>query len=328
MEEFKGFLVQEKNGKMLRSVESLPAVFLPDNDLLIKVSYSALNYKDALSASGHRGITKKFPHIPGIDAVGEIVKAKGKWRVGQKVIVTSYDLGMNTSGGFGEYISVPQDWPVLLPEGMSEKEAMIYGTSGFTAALALFQMEKMGQSPEYGRVLVTGATGAVGTAAIALLRKAGYAPVASTGKSQATGDLVQLGAVEIISREAVNDDSNKPFLSPKWGGAIDTVGGNTLATILKEAKANANIAVCGLVSSADFSTTVYPFIIKGNNLLGVETATCPREVREEIWKRLASTWAFELPNKMIREVSLDGLNAEIEKMLEGKSYGKVILKHR
>ncbi len=328
MEKFKALLITENEGKFEKTVTEVASSHLPDNEVRVEVHYAALNYKDALSASGHKGITRKFPHIPGIDAAGVVVSSKSpKWKEGDAVIVTSYDLGMNTSGGFGRYISVPAEWPVALPEGMTLKEAMVYGTSGFTAALALHQMEQMGQHPDMGEILVTGATGAVGTAAIALLAKAGYKSIASTGKVQAHDDLRSLGANQIIDREAVNDTSSKPFLSPQWSGAIDTIGGNTLATILKATRQNANVAVCGLVASPEFSTTVYPFIIKGNNLLGVESATCPRTVRETLWERLANSWRFSLPEHMVREVGLDGLPSEMDKMLAGESYGKVIVKH-
>ncbi|TXC85151.1 YhdH/YhfP family quinone oxidoreductase [Luteibaculum oceani] len=326
---YQALVVDEIDGTFVKTIKTLNRKNLPDNEVLIKVEYSALNYKDALSASGHKGITRNFPHTPGIDAAGEVIESKSDlWKAGDKVIVTSYDFGMNTAGGFGELISVPAEWPVRLPSGWTTRDAMIMGTSGFTAALALYKMEENRQHPDMGPILVTGATGALGTASIALLKKAGYNVIASSGKESAYGDLEVLGADEIISREAVDDQSNKPFLSPKWAGAIDSVGGNTLTTILKAAMANANVAVCGLVASPEFSATVYPFIIKGNNLLGIETATCPRWVREKLWENLSGKWNFSLPQHMIREVGLDQLETEIERMLSGKSFGRVILKHQ
>lgn len=328
MSSYKAFYIEEKDGAFTRRVADLQIADLPQDQVLIRVSYSALNYKDALSSSGHKGITRKFPHTPGIDAVGVVEKSSDeRWKKGDKVIVTSYDLGMNTPGGFGQYISIPADWPVALPEGMSEREAMIFGTSAFTAALALYKMEQAGQNPKMGPVLVTGATGAVGTAAIALLASRGYSVTASSGKKEYYEALKALGANQVVGREAVNDESNKPFLSPKWAGAIDTIGGNTLETILKASMLHANVAVCGLVASPNFSTTVYPFIIKGNNLLGIESATIAREIREDIWRLLGKKWKFSLPEKMIREVDLTGLSDEIDRMLSGQSFGKVILKH-
>ena len=328
MQEYKALVVEEKDAVFHKQVKLVPRSFLPDNEVLIKVHFSALNYKDALSANGHNGITRKFPHTPGIDASGVVVESKSpKWKAGDKVLVTSYDLGMNTNGGFGEYISVPAEWPVALPAKMDLKQAMLYGTSGFTAALALYKMEVAGQNPSMGPVLVTGASGAVGTAAIALLKKCGYEVMASSGKPDQYPLLKEIGATTIISRDEVNDQSEKPFLSPKWAGAIDTIGGNTLSTILKASMANANIAVCGLVASPNFSTTVYPFIIKGNNLLGVETATIDRSIREELWERLSDKWGFQLPESLIRVRSLEEIVPEIESMLKGGSLGKVILSH-
>ncbi len=320
--------IYEEGDKFVPKIENraLTDLHKPGN-VLIRVYYSSLNYKDALSSSGHKGITNEFPHTPGIDASGIIEETvSDKFKVGDKVIVTSYDLGMNTNGGFAEYISVPEEWVVKLPEGLDLKEAMLIGTAGFTAALALYKMEQSGQKPEMGKILVTGATGGVGTLAIALLKKAGYDVIASTGKASSHDILKSIGASEIISREEVNDDSKRPFLKTRWAGAIDTIGGNTLETILKSAGLNANIAVCGLVASPNFSTTVYPFIIKGNNLLGIESATTDMATRVELWQNLANDWKISLPEEIISEISLNELPSRIEQMLKSNILGRIIVK--
>lgn len=320
--------IYEEGDKFVPKIENRALTDLhKQGNVLIRVHYSSLNYKDALSSSGHKGITREFPHTPGIDASGVIEEVvSDKFKVGDKVIVTSYDLGMNTNGGFAEYISVPEEWVVKLPEGLDLKEAMLIGTAGFTAALALYKMEQSDQKPEMGKILVTGATGGVGTLAIALLKKAGYEVIASTGKESSHDILKSIGASEIISREEVNDDSKRPFLKTRWAGAIDTIGGNTLETILKSAGLNANIAVCGLIASPNFSTTVYPFIIKGNNLLGIESATTDMETRVKLWQNLSGNWKISLPEEIISEISLNELPSRIEQMLKSNILGRTIVK--
>jgi acrylyl-CoA reductase (NADPH) len=325
---FKALWVQEDNkGIFSRSVEEKTLDVLPDNEVLIAVKYSALNYKDALSAIGHKGVTKQYPHIPGIDAAGIVIEDKsGKFQKGEEVIVTSYDLGMNTFGGFSEYIRVPSAWVVSKPAGFDLKDSMILGTAGFTAALALLKMEQAGQNPEMGPVLVTGASGGVGSMAISILNKAGYKTVASTGKLEKAAYLKELGANEVIDRAEVYDTTSKPFLKTKWAGAIDTVGGVTLSTILKSCGLNANVATCGLVESANFSSTVYPFIIKGNNLLGIESATCAMETRVKIWDNLSSVWRVQFPKSGVRIIELSELNKSIDDILQGQLTGRVVVK--
>lgn len=325
---YKCFRVYEEAGVFSSKVEMQPLADLhTQGNVLVKVSYSSLNYKDALSSSGHKGISKNFPHTPGIDAVGTVEEqGDSSFEVGQMVIVTSYDLGMNTPGGFSEYISVPAAWVVPLPSGMTEKQSMILGTAGFTAALALYKMEQCGQTPNMGKILVTGATGAVGSLSLALLKKCGYQSIASSGKADKHAYLKSLGANEIVDREAVNDQSSRPFLSVRWAGAIDTIGGNTLETILKSTGHNANVAVCGLVASPNFNTTVYPFIIKGNNLLGVESAECDYDLRVNLWSKLATDWAIDFPTSAVDVCSLNELSDRIQNMLQSKLYGRVVVK--
>lgn len=327
MESFKAFVVRElEDGKFTRWIEQKSIADLPANEVLIQVQYAALNYKDALSASGHKGITRNYPHVPGVDAAGIVVEpGNSEFSVGDKVIVTSYDFGMNTSGGFQEYISVPKEWPVPLPANLSLEEAMVLGTGGFTAALSLYKMEQMGQEPSMGPVLVTGSTGGVGSMAVCILAERGYEVIASTGKESEHQYLKELGATSIIDRAGVNDQSGRPLLRSQWAGAIDTVGDNTLATCIKACGRNGNIAVCGLVASPKLETTVYPFILNGVNVLGIETAETPRAIRLKIWELLANDWKPKQLNSMKRLIKLEELEAQITAMLAGNSKGRVVV---
>ncbi|NBG65638.1 YhdH/YhfP family quinone oxidoreductase [Acidiluteibacter ferrifornacis] len=324
---FKALVVRENtDGTFSRKIEDKTIEQLPTGEVVIKVLFAGLNYKDGLSASGHKGITRKYPHTPGIDASGIVESSEdNRFKKGDEVIVTSYDLGMNHDGAFAEYIRVPANWVVKKPENLSFEKSQQFGTAGFTAALALHKMIKGGQKPEMGKIVVTGATGGVGSMAVALLAHAGYQVIASTGKSEKEY-LTSLGATEIQDRSFTSDDSNRPLLRPKWAGAIDTVGGNTLATLLKACDRNGNVATCGLVASPDLSTTVYPFILNGINLLGVESAECPMNLRTELWKKLGNEWNVNLPEDSATYISLEELNPYLDAILEGKTKGRIIVK--
>ncbi|HAF89125.1 MAG TPA: oxidoreductase, partial [Deltaproteobacteria bacterium] len=234
-------------------------------------------------------------------------------------------LGMDTSGGFGQYIRVPADWIEPLPEGLTVKEAAIYGVAGFTAALSVDALQKHGIVPEDGEVVVTGSTGGVGSVSVALLSHLGYNVVASTGKKEEREFLSGIGASQIISREEVNDESNKPLLSERWGGAIDSVGGNTLATLLKAVKRGGAIAATGLVASSELSTTVFPFILRGVSLLGIDSGYTPKKLRREIWKKLAGDWKLAKLQKLTIDCTLDQLDPEIDKILAGGQRGRVVV---
>ncbi len=326
--QFKAFVIREnENGNFSRSIEDKRIEELPEGEVLIQVKYAALNYKDALSSSGHKGITRNFPHTPGVDACGIVMSSESDdFKEGDAVIVTSYDFGMNTSGGFQEYIRVPAKWPVKLPEGMTLEESMVLGTGGFTAALSLFKMEQNGQEPSMGPILVTGSTGGVGSMAVSILALNGYEVIAASGKKEAHDYLRELGATEIISREETNDQSGRPLLRTKWAGAIDTVGDNTLATCIKACGRNGSVAVCGLVESEKLETTVYPFILNGVNVLGIETAETPRKIRLKIWELLSKKWKPKHLEDIKKIISLDELEEHIQLMLAGKSKGRVLVK--
>ena len=313
------------DGRFERHIEQLPFDFLPKHEVTVRVEAAALNYKDALSAHGHKGITRNYPHTPGVDAAGYVVEDRsGRYAPGTPVICTSYDLGMNTPGGFAEYIRVPADWIVERPTSMDAFQAMVYGTAAYTAALALWKMERCGQSPDMGPIAVTGATGGVGSLAVALLAHAGYEVTAITGSAEQHAYLRALGATAVLSREEADDTSGRPLLRTKWAGAIDNVGGNTLTTLLKACGRNGSVASIGLVGSADFSATVYPFILNGVNLLGVDSAETPRAIREEIWRRLANEWAFTLPAEAVTETTLNAIPAFMADILKGKTTGRVV----
>lgn len=301
---------------------------LPQNGVLIKVVYSSLNYKDALSASGNKGVTRKYPHTPGIDAAGIVVDSfSDKFKTGDKVIVTGYDLGMNTTGGFGEYINVPADWAVPLPEGLSLEESMVLGTAGFTAALSVHHLLRCGLKPEDGPLLVSGATGGVGSLSVAIASKLGFKVTASSGKAEKEQYLIQLGATTVVGRKAVDDQSGRMLLRAQWAGAIDTVGGNTLATILKSLKTHGSVACCGNVSSPLLSINVFPFILNGVNLLGVNSATTPMPLRISLWEKLANVWKPDLRNIETCTVGLVELHHHIDEILQGKITGRVVVKH-
>lgn len=320
------YRVEEIDGKFETGIKQMDISDLPAGNVLVAVKYSALNYKDALSSSGHRGITRKFPHTPGIDAAGVVVKSDSdKVAVGTEVIVTSYDLGMNTHGGFSEYIQVPDSWIVPLPAGLGLREAMVMGTAGLTAGMALYKMEEGGQTPEMGPILVTGATGGVGSMACKLLLSRGYEVVASTGSLDLREKLLQTGIKEVIDRRDLQKDSGKPILRPRWAGVVDTIGGITLVESIKQTGRNGNVAVCGLVESADLNFTVYPLILNGINILGIESAEFPMEKRQKIWRQLASDWQSGLCDVPVKEIGLKGLKEQIALMLEGKTTGKVLV---
>ncbi len=321
---FKSLVVKEENGRFLRKVSTKSVSELPDGDVLLKVRYSSLNYKDALSAAGNKGITRKYPHTPGIDAAGIIEESfSNLFKKGDEVLVTGYDLGMNTSGGFAGYVRVPSEWVVKLPEGLSLKESMMLGTAGFTAALSVHKLQQAGIEKE-SEVIVTGATGGVGSIALTLLAGLGYNVAASTRKKEMEDYLKMLGAKLIISSHDIDDNSGKPLLSRRWKGAVDTVGGNILSTVIRSLDYRCSVASCGNTLSSDLNMNVYPFILRGVNLLGINSAETPMELRKIIWKKLAGDWKINI-EKIITECSLEELNEKIELILKGEITGRVLV---
>lgn len=325
---FRSFLITEKDQDTYKkSIVERSIKDLPNNDVLIEVKYSSLNYKDALSASGNKGVTKEYPHTPGIDAAGIVVDSKtGTFEKGEKVIVTGYDLGMNTSGGFQKYIRVPSEWIVKLPENLSLKESMIYGTAGFTAALSVNKIVNSPLNPHQGKVLVTGATGGVGSTAIRILSHLGYNVVAATGKSDAEDLLKSIGASEVIDRSIIDDTSGRPLLKSKWMAVVDTVGGNSLATALKTTEYEGHVTTCGNVAGHKFDASVYPFILRGITLHGIDSVECPQSLRQEIWNKLSSNWKTDTLRETIEEIPLEKVSEKIDAMLNSELKGRVVIK--
>ncbi|MQX54103.1 YhdH/YhfP family quinone oxidoreductase [Alcanivorax sediminis] len=301
---------------------------LGSEGVLVRVQWSSLNFKDALSATGNKGVTRNFPHTPGIDAVGVVEEAgDGPFSKGDAVICTGYDLGMNTDGGYAEYIRVPAEWLVPLPEGLSPRDAMVLGTAGLTAALCVESLLDTGVNPEQGPVLVTGATGGVGSISVAILAKLGFQVAAVSGKQDAVDWLKQLGASEVISRDAFLENAGKPMLKEQWAGAIDCVGGDALTTALKSVKYGGSVACCGLAGSPELNMTVFPFILRGVNLLGVDSVELPVEIKQQMWQLLADEW---IPGGMSQleaaEITLEDVNEWVAKILKGGVRGRVVVR--
>ena len=298
---FKAMVVREVNEKKFsRKIEERDISDLPEGDILVKVKYSSLNYKDALSAIGNKGVTKQYPHTPGIDASGIVAESRtSEFKEGDEVIITGYDFGMNTSGGFAEYIRVPAAWVLKKPENLTLKESMIFGTAGFTAALSVYKLIEYGEvKPEHGKILVTGARGGVGSHAVSFLAKAGYHVVAVTvihadPEKEFPEDevfLKSIGAKEVIPRNEVNDETGKPMLKSLWAGAIDTVGGNVLSTVIRQTAYSGAVTTCGNAAGMNFEANVFPFILRGVTLFGIDSVECPMDPRKATWLRMAKEW--------------------------------------
>ena len=323
--EYKALVINEVNAAFEQTIQTLHIDNLPKGDVLVKVHYSSINYKDALSATGNKGITKKYPHTPGIDAAGEVVSSlDDKFKVGDKVIVTGYDLGMNTSGGFGQYIHVPSEWVVQLPEGLSLKESMIIGTAGFTAGISVLRLSAL-VKPSDGKILVSGATGGVGSVALSLLSKLGYQTVAISGKETEYPFLRKLGAAEILPRADFQEVDKRPMLSAQYAGAIDTVGGPILENILKTLQPLGAVTTCGSVSATQLNMTVFPFILRGISLIGISAQNYPGALREPLWIKLATDWKPDNLLELYSEIRLEDIPETIALILQGKLKGRTIV---
>ena len=319
---YKAFVTVETDQGFTNSIDNLSISNLKENDLLVKVSYSSLNYKDALSASGNKGVTREYPHTPGIDAVGEVVKSNtSDFKIGDKIIVTGYDLGMNTYGGFGQYISIPANWAVMLPKELSENEAMSIGTAGLTAGLCIRKLLMNDLDPESGDVLVTGASGGVGSVAVMLLSKLGFNVIALTGKKDQINYLESLGASSVIMRSEM-EEQGRPLQKGVYQGGVDTVGGNILSNFISQTSQRGAITCCGNVASDKLQTSVFPFILRGVTLIGIDSAESLLEVKKEIWNKFSKDWKIDL-EKITKEVQLESLSDEVTKILEGKQVGRI-----
>ncbi|WP_372757342.1 YhdH/YhfP family quinone oxidoreductase [Mariniflexile sp.] len=323
---FKAFRVENIDDKFIGAVKEMAFKPLGEEEILVKVHYSSLNYKDALSASGNKGVTRNFPHTPGIDAVGTIEASNSAgFQIGDKVIVTSYDLGMNTDGGFAEYIQVPAKWAVKLPEKMSMKEAMVFGTAGLTAGMSVLRLTEL-VKPEDGKIVVSGATGGVGAVSVMLLNHLGYSVVAITGKETEQDFLINLGAKEVLMRSEIENFDKKPLLAPLFAGAIDTVGGVILENIIKSTSPIGVVTCCGNVASPKLDLTVFPFILRGITLIGIDSQNYPMQQRAKVWELLSDEWKPKQIETTCNEIGLEGIQAKLDLMLQGKLKGRTVLK--
>ena len=327
MSTFKALRVEQNDaGEFTRSVVERDTSELPDGDVDVAVAYSSLNYKDGLSASGAPGVTRNYPHTPGIDAAGTVVESSSdKFAAGDAVIVIGFDLGMDTDGGYGQRIRVPAGWVVARPDGLSLRDSMILGTAGFTAALCVHKLEQAGMTAESGPVLVTGATGGVGSVAVSLLGGLGYEVHAATGKEDQNDYLRSLGANAIHTRREFQEVDRRPLGRETWGGVVDTVGGDILVNALKGLKYGQSLAACGLVSSPAISATVFPFILRHVNLLGIDSVELPLPEKEVIWQKLASDWKVEGLESMVKPLTLSTLSDAIDAILAGQMVGRGLL---
>lgn len=298
---------------------------LPPGQVLIRVRYSSLNYKDVLSWGGHRGITRHYPHTPGVDAAGVVESSEVDWlSPGDEVIVTGFDLGMNTWGGFSQYIRVPAEWVVNKPEGLTLEEAMTIGTAGFTAGQCAERFADLGMNPGQGPVLVTGATGGVGSCAVSLLSHLGYEVVAASRDLANTPFLESIGASRVVSTSELIDNSSRPLLKGRWAGVVETVGGPLLETAIRSTQRRAVITFCGMIASSDLNTTVFPFILRGLRLVGIDSAECPRDQKLDLWNRLATEWKPANLSALRVSKTFEEIPTMIDEMKSGSTRGRIV----
>ena len=324
--QYSAYYVEEKDGVFFSFISKLELEKPVDGFVQIKVSHSSLNYKDALSASGNKGVTRNYPFVPGIDAAGIITDANSSsFNEGDEVIVTGYDLGMNTPGGFGEYINVPAGWVVKKPSALTSLEAMSIGTAGLTAAASALKIYESSQESDLP-VLVSGATGGVGSIGVMLMSKLGKEVSALTGKSTSTDFLKSIGASNIIMRDEYLETPAKAMERPMFSSAIDTVGGNVLSKMLPQISPHGVVACCGNVAGIEVNTTVFPFILRGITLSGIDSAESSLAFKTSIWNKFADEWNLDL-SSMIKTVTKENLQQEIDLILQGGQQGRVVLKH-
>ena len=326
LETFRALLLEKTGSSIQATVKQLPVNSLPEGDVLVSVTWSSLNYKDALAVTNRGKIVRRFPMVPGVDFSGVVAESNSsRFKPGDQVVLTGWGVGEEHWGGFAQLARVKSDWLLTLPEGLTPKHAMAIGTAGLTAMFCVMALEEHGVRPDKGDVLVTGATGGVGSVAVMLLAKLGYRVVASTGKAEAHEFLKSLGAREIIDRHQLTAHSDKPLESGRWAGAIDSVGGETLAALLRQMERDGCVAAVGLAGGAELHTTVYPFILRGVSLVGVSSVYTPIERRRAAWTRLASELPLDVLDRITRSARLDDVPSLSQQMIEGKTRGRVII---
>ena len=323
------FKALEVSEKFSLSIVEKDLADLPEGDLLIKVDFSSLNYKDAMSASGMPGVTRNYPHTPGIDAAGKVAESRvPDFKEGDEVIVTGYDLGMNTSGGFGEYIRVPSNWAVHLPKGLTAKQSMSLGTAGLTAGLSIHALDSFREYTglKDTKSVVSGATGGVGSISVMLLSKLGSKVTAVTGKNDQSDFLHTIGASNILSREELAKTARKPIGKSLWDVGVDVASGEILSLLLTSLSPGGAVACSGLVGGPSFESSIFPFILRGNALIGIDSVEIPLKDKDHIWEHFAHDWVLEGLDKITKEVSLDNLEVEIKRILSGNQVGRVLVK--
>lgn len=325
-EKFKALVLDQQDGKTTSQIREMELANLSPGDLTIAVEYSSLNYKDGLAVTGTGKIIRQFPAIPGIDLAGTVEEsASGAYQKGDRVVVTGWGIGERYSGGYAQAARVKADWIVKLPDGLTTKQAMGAGTAGFTAMLCVMALEHAGLEPSAGEVVVTGAAGGVGSIAVAVLAKLGHKVVASTGRPDTHGYLRELGASDMIDRSVLSEPSKKPFEAERWAGAVDSVGGTTLANLIKTMRYGSSIAACGLAGGTDLATTVFPFILRAVNLLGVDSVQCKLPKRQEAWRRLAADLSADKLERMVKIISLGEVEHYSREILAGKVQGRIVV---
>jgi putative YhdH/YhfP family quinone oxidoreductase len=325
---YRALLVDKQDGQFSVGVRELEWSALPAGDVTIRVAYSTVNYKDGLACTPDGRIIRDYPMTPGVDLSGTVTEsADGRFRAGDGVLVTGFDQGVAHPGGFAEYARVPADWVVKLPAGLSAREAMALGTAGFTAALSIHRLEQNGVRPGGGPVLVSGATGGVGSTAVSMLAGLGYEVAGSTGKTEEHAFLRGLGATEVLSREEVSAQSGRPLEKERWAACVDPVGGDTLAYMLRTTRYGGSVASSGLTGGTALNTTVFPFILRGVNLLGIESVMCPMSVREPLWERLAGDLKPRgLIESIAHEIALEQVPELASVILRGGVRGRAVVK--
>ncbi len=322
----KAYIVEKIEDKKFESgIQDIDIPSINENEVLIKVSYSSLNFKDALSSVGNPGVTRVFPHVTGIDVAGIIEESNSdEFKIGDAVLVTGYDMGMNTNGGHAEFVKVPASWVIKIPEGITDKEIMTYGTAGLTAALSVNELLNNGVTS--GEILVTGATGGVGSIAVSILSKLGFNVTAISGKEEKIPFLKELGAKEVILRKDFDIENKRPMGSEKYNGVIDTVGGNILAEALKVIKYDGVATCCGLTSSHELPTNVFPFILRGVRLIGIDSVECAREKKAAAWEKIANDFKIDTLNELTNEISLNEIKEAYTQLLKGNAVGRYLVK--
>ena len=326
MDAFDAYRIFDENGKIAARLVRATLDELTPGEVVIKAAYSSVNYKDALAATGAGKILRRFPLIGGIDVAGSVVSSSdAKVHEGDQVLVTGYDLGVANDGGYSEYVRVPAGWVVPMPQGLTAFDAMVIGTAGFTAALSIVRMERNGLAPANGPVIVTGATGGVGSMAVEFLSTMGYEVTALTGKDDEHEYLRSLGAASVLSRNGLQMGT-RPIEKSTWAGAVDPAGGEILAWLTRTMKPGGCIASSGLTAGVELRTTVLPFILRGVSLLGVDSAMCAMDRRRDVWRRVATTMRPKHLTTIAREVTLSGLPEAFVTLLKGASRGRIVVK--